>query len=134
MGVVCVCDAGVCEGEAEVECGVWMTCDETPVLQCVAVCCGVLQWGAVCCRGASGGRGRKLLCCRVLLCVAAEVEELLRGKYDALLARMEVCCNVLRCVAQLLQCAAVCYRVLQCLTLLMKMDVCNDTSHAPCVL
>jgi len=70
----------------------------------------------------------------VLLCVAAEVEELLRGKYDALLARMEVCCNVLRCVAQLLQCAAVCYRVLQCLTLFMKIDVCNDTSYAPCVL
>jgi len=52
----------------------------------------------------------------VLQCVAGEVEELLRGKYDALLATVEVCCNVLRCVAMcssVLQCVAACCSNLQ---------------------
>jgi len=59
------------------------------MLQCVAVCCGVLQCVALCCGVLQG----VVACCRVLQCVAC----------------VAVCCSVLQCVA-------VCCSVLQCYT------------------
>ena len=61
------------------------------VLQCVAVCCSVLQTKIAACRWCHW-----LVCCSVLQCVA-------------------VCCSVLRCVAvwcSVVQCVAVCCNVL----------------------
>jgi len=62
-------------------------------LQCVAVCCSVLQYAAVCCSVLQCAA----VCCSVLQCTA-------------------VCCSVLQCAAvccSVLQCAAVCCSVLQ---------------------
>jgi len=71
------------------------------VLQCVAVCCIVLQ---------SYSEVVFSVCCSVLQCVAS------------VLQCVAVCCNVLQCVAvvqwrgifSVLQCVAVCCSVLQC--------------------
>jgi len=87
------------------------TLEWRPLLQCVAVCCSVLQWVTVSCSGLQcetksdgrhGSDGEHCLSgddrCSVLQCVA-------------------VCCSVLQCVAvccSVLQCAAVCCSGLQC--------------------
>jgi len=79
-------------------------------LQCVAVCCSVLQYVAVCCVAVCDKRTkfhlrfiteRSLIRYSVLQCVA-------------------VCCSVLQCVAvccSVLQCVAVCCSMLQCVVL-----------------
>jgi len=81
--------------------------EHAQMLQCVAVCCSVVQRGAVCCRAlqcvdqllpaAGGARADDAVCCSVL-------------------QRGAACCNVLlvavRCHG--LQCVAVCCHVLQC--------------------
>ena len=64
------------------------------MLQCVAVCCIVLQRVAACCRVLQC----IAVCCSVLQCIA-------------------VCCSVLQCVVvccSVLQCVAACCSVLQC--------------------
>ena len=67
------------------------------LLQCVAVCCSMLQYVAV--------------CCSVLQCVAVRC---------SVLQCVAMCCSVLQCVAvccSVLQCVAVCCSVLQCVVL-----------------
>jgi len=62
------------------------------VLQCVELCCSVLQYAAV---YFPLGPMRELQHVSVLQCVA-------------------VCCSVLQCVSILLRCVALCCRVLRC--------------------
>ena len=72
------------------------------VLQCVAVCCSVLQCVAM--SDKDQGVGRQV-CNHSLFCCPAPG------------MRVAVCCSVLQCVAVccgVLQCVAVCCRVLQC--------------------
>jgi len=82
------------------------------VLQCIAVCCSVLQCGPIVlislretCNGKAFGVA---VCCSVLQCVAVccngliSLKETCFGKAFS----VAVCCSVL-------QCAAVCYSVLQ---------------------
>jgi len=84
------------------------------MLQCVAVCCSVLQCAA------TSGRDKTLvirrlyiaeICCSVLQCVAV---------CCGMLQCVAVCCSVLQCVAvccSVLQCVAVCCSVLPCVVL-----------------
>jgi len=72
-------------------------------VQCVAVCCSVLQCGAV-----VGRRSALFLSFSVLQCVAA---------WCSVLQCVAVCCSMLECVAvccSVLQCVAVCCSELQC--------------------
>ena len=76
-------------------------------LQCVAVCCSLLQFVAVCCSVLQC----VAVCCSVLQCIA-------------------VCCSVLQCV---LQCVAVCCSVLQrvavCCSVLQRVVACCSVSQ-----
>jgi len=83
-------------------------------LQCVAMCCNVLQCVAPHrpLKDASfivaHATKEAVLCCSVLQCVAA---------CCSVLERVAVCCSMLQCVAMyysVLQCATVCCSVLQC--------------------
>jgi len=92
------------------------------VLQCVAVCCSVLQWSecflvlpiwAI----ASYVSGRFHVS-ESFLCVAVCCSVLQRvGACCSVLQRAATCCSVLQCVVvccSVLQCVAVCCSVLQC--------------------
>jgi len=74
------------------------------MLQCVAVCCSVLQSVAVC---------RIMWRCIAVCCSVLQLlyETALRELYIYMLQCVAVCCNALQCVAvgcSALQCAAVC--------------------------
>jgi len=79
------------------------------VLQCVAVCCSVLQCVAVCCS----------VCCSVLQCVLQCVAVycgvlqcvVVTSLKEAAIRRVYLCCNM---CCSVLQCVAVCCSVLQC--------------------
>jgi len=79
------------------------------VLQCIAMCCGVLRahYGMYV-KPVMKYRARAAMCCNVLQCVAMCCN---------VLQCVVMCCNVLQCVAircNVLQCVAVCCNVLQC--------------------
>jgi len=81
-------------------------------LQCVAVCCRVLQCHlSRPCPSATGmvGLQRVAVCCGVLWCVAVPLEPPVcsRSRYGCLLQCAAACCSVLLCVAM-------CCDVLQC--------------------
>ena len=87
-------------------------------MQCVAVCCSVLQRVAVCCSSLQcvavccSALHCIAVCCSVLQCVAV---------CCSVLQCVAVCCSVLQCVAvhcSVLQCAAVCCSVLQCVEMI----------------
>jgi len=81
------------------------------VLQCIAVCCSVLQCGAACVvRGRNGG------------CSSKSPRTPQQGRAPA----ASRCCSVLQCVAVrcgVLRCVAVCCSVLQCVA--MCCNVCH---------
>ena len=109
----------------------------TSVLQCVAVCCSVLQcvvvpvggnshvaWVAVFCSVLQC----VAVCCRVLQCVVVPVGG------NSHVACVAVCCRVLQCVTvccRVLQSVAVCCSVLQCLAH-HERDVCLENLHVIC--
>jgi len=93
------------------------------VLQCVVVCCSVLQRES--CRtyemrhgrGAAHSRCLKIVCCSLLPYVA-------------------VCCSVLQCVAvfrSVWQCVAVCGSVLQCVAVWCSVVHCVAAQGTSCI-
>ena len=91
------------------------------MLQCVAVCCGVLQCVAVCCSvcvavWCETSALVTHLACNVLLCVFVVLQCV--AVRCSVLQCVAVCCSVLRCVAEYCSvCVAVCCIALQCVAL-----------------
>jgi len=93
-------------------------------LQCVAVCCSVLQCVAVPCVAVCGSVQCVAVCCSVFQCVAASCSAL---QYVA------VCCRVLPCVAlcgSVRQCVAMCCSVLQCVAVCRSVSQCVAVYHS----
>jgi len=85
-------------------------------LQCVAVCCSVVQCGAVCCT---------VLQCVAVYCIALD---------DDTNEEDEVCCSALHCGAvccSVVQCVALCCSVLQCVAVCCSVLHCVGWRYEP---